>query len=251
MLKKILTVLIILVSLAYLTYAMAMFSGNSSEVKCKDIKVEIMDENENAYVKNTEILQLLDRNGVRLMGKKMGTIDYEALEKIVESHTIIERAECFASPSGIVCINVWQHLPVLRIIGPNGNFYVDSKGRKTGLSTHSAANVVVASGMIKDSLTIRDLYRMAVVLQSEPAWDALVEQIFVEDNGEWILIPRAGDFEILFGMPVNMETKMKKASVFIRDYLPKMGWDRYSQISLKFDNQIICTKKDIADGFSN
>jgi cell division protein FtsQ len=92
-------------------------------------------------------------------------------------------------------------------------------------------------------VTIRELYRMAIILQSNPVWDALVEQIYVEDNGEWILIPRAGGFEILFGMPVNMETKMKRVDSFIKKYLPKMGWDRYSRINLKFDNQIICTKK--------
>lgn len=245
MLKKILTIMIILAALAYLTYAMAMFSGNSSEVKCRDIKIEFMNDSDHPFVKEAEIKQLLERNGVKIKGKRMGEIDYEALEKTVESHTLIERAECFASPSGTVCINVWQHLPLLRIISPEGNYYVDSNGIKTGLSIHSAANVVVASGLIKDSMTVRELYRMAIILQSDPVWDALIEQIFVEDNGEWVLIPRAGDFEILFGMPVNMETKMKRISNFIRDYLPRMGWDRYSQINLKFDNQIICTKKEI------
>lgn len=245
MLKKILTIMIILAALAYLTYAMAMFSGNSSEVKCRDIKIEFMNDSDHPFVKEAEIKQLLERNGVKIKGKRMGEIDYEALEKTVESHTLIERAECFASPSGTVCINVWQHLPLLRIISPEGNYYVDSNGIKTGLSIHSAANVVVASGLIKDSMTVRELYRMAIILQSDPVWDALIEQIFVEDNGEWVLIPRAGDFEILFGMPVNMETKMKRISIFIRDYLPRMGWDRYSQINLKFDNQIICTKKEI------
>lgn len=245
MLKKILTIMIILAALAYLTYAMAMFSGNSSEVKCRDIKIEFMNDSDHPFVKEAEIEQLIERNGVKIKGKRMGEIDYEALEKTVESHTLIERAECFASPSGTVCINVWQHLPLLRIISPEGNYYVDSNGIKTGLSIHSAANVVVASGLIKDSMTVRELYRMAIILQSDPVWDALIEQIFVEDNGEWVLIPRAGDFEILFGMPVNMETKMKRISIFIRDYLPRMGWDRYSQINLKFDNQIICTKKEV------
>ena len=243
MLKKIFIILIVLGFLAYLTYAMAMFSGSSSEVKCKNVTVQVMDEDEHTYVKDTEILQMMERNGVSLKGKKMGSINYEFLEKIVESHSIVERAESFASPSGTVCIKVWQHLPVLRVISPLGNYYIDSKGEKTGLSIHSAANVIVASGAIKDSITIRELYRMAVVLQSEPAWDALVEQIYVENNGEWILIPRAGDFEIVFGMPVNMETKMKRVSTFVREYLPKMGWDKYSQINFKFENQIICTKK--------
>lgn len=243
MLKKIFTIIIILAALAYISYAMARFSGNSSEKKCSGIKIEVMDKSEKPFVKETEIVQLLERSGVRLKGKNMGKIDYEGLEKIVEKNSLVERAECYASPSGKVCIDVWQHLPLLRIMSTEGDYYVDSNCKKTGLSPHSAANVIVASGQIKDSMTVRSLYRMALVLQSNPVWDALVEQIYVEDDGEWVIIPRAGDFEILFGMPVNMETKMKRVNVFIRDYLPKMGWDRYSKINLKFDNQIICTKK--------
>lgn len=244
MIKKILTILFLLATVGYLVYALFLFSGNSSEVKCQDVQIEIRDDSGQSFVQASDVRRLLRNRDIRLIGKKMGDINYEAVEKALISHRLIERAECYGSPSGTICINIWQHLPILRVAGVNGNYYIDSKGKKTGLSNNSAADVVVASGYIKDSVTVRDLYRFAVILRSEPLWDSMVEQIYVESDGEWIIIPRVGDFEIEFGQPVNMETKMKRAEVFIRDYLPKMGWDRYSKISLKFDNQIVCTKKE-------
>lgn len=247
MLKRIIIVIIVLVSVGYITYASAIFSDNSLGVTCNELEIDIMDADGKNYIKEDEIKQLLERSGTKLKGRKVGKINFEKVESIVEEHSMIERAEGFASPSGKVVIKVWQHLPVLRIMSDDGSFYVDSKGKKTGLSLHSAANVVIASGNINDSITIRDLYRMALILQEEPAWDALVEQIYVDNNGDWIIIPRIGDFEIIFGNPVNIETKMKRLNSFIRDYIPKLGWERYSMINLKYDNQIVCIKKDISD----
>ena len=121
--------------------------------------------------------------------------------------------------------------------------YLDANGAKTGLSTQTAADVPVATGAIHDSTTLADLYKLACLLQEEPAWDALIEQIVVYPDGEWLLVPRVGDFDVHFGRPVNMETKLKRLAVFMSEYLPKMGWETYSSINLKYDNQIVCTRK--------
>lgn len=72
----------------------------------------------------------------------------------------------------------------------------------------------------------------------------MIEQIVVYPDGEWLLVPRVGDFDVHFGRPVNMETKLKRLAVFLGEYLPRMGWDTYSSINLKYDNQIVCTRKE-------
>jgi len=85
---------------------------------------------------------------------------------------------------------------------------------------------------------------MSLLLQKDPFWDAQIEQIQVEPNGEWILIPRVGDYEVMMGLPNGLDEKMKRLRLFYRKGLPKVGWERYSQISLKFENQIVCTKNE-------
>lgn len=241
MLKRILTILFMIATVGYLGYAIYMFSGFSSDIKCKDIKVEIKDNSGQVFVKESEVKQLLKDKGIRLKGKKIDEINYGKVERALVGHKLIERAECYASPSGKVYIDIWQHLPVLRIISENDDYYVDSNGEKTGLSPNSVADVVIASGNINDKRTVKELYDFSVILKGNPYWDSLVEQIYVEPDGEWTLIPRAGDFEIELGMPVDLETKMERIGLFVRDYLPVMGWGRYSKISLKFNGQIVCT----------
>lgn len=247
MLRKLLILLSVIVVIGLVAFITLHFADKGAGDRCKEVQVLLMDEAGTSFISTTEIQRLLAESGVRLKGKKLDRIDYEAVERIVKRHKMVKRAECYACPSGVVCISIWQHIPVLRLFDGSSSVYIDGNGNKTGLSTLTAADVVVASGSIQDSATVRSLYKMALLLRDNPDWDALIEQIYVEPNREWILIPRIGEVRIEFGRPVNMESKLKHLTVFMKEYLPKMGWCTYSAINVKFDNQIVCTKKEAGD----
>lgn len=247
MLRKLLILLSVIVVIGLVVFITLHFADKGAGDRCKEVQVLLMDEAGTSFISTTEIQRLLAESGVRLKGKRLDRIDYETVEQIVKGHKMVERAECYACPSGVVCISIWQHLPVLRLFDGSSSAYIDGNGRKTGLSTLTAADVVVASGSIQDSVTIRSLYKMALLLRDNPDWDALIEQIYVEPNREWVLIPRIGEVRIEFGRPVNMESKLKRLTVFMKEYLPRMGWSTYSTINVKFDNQIVCTKKEAGD----
>jgi cell division protein FtsQ len=68
-------------------------------------------------------------------------------------------------------------------------------------------------------------------------------QIYVDENGELLLIPRVGDQKIVFGKTDNIIKKFDKLSLFYRKGIVGNGWKKYSTINLKFKNQIVCTKK--------
>ena len=56
------------------------------------------------------------------------------------------------------------------------------------------------------------------------------------------LVPRVGEHTILLGRPTNVEDKLGRMKEFYTEGLNKVGWNKYSQISLKYNNQIICKK---------
>jgi len=247
MLKKIVSILSVLALIAIVAFITVDFADKRTGDTCKEVQVLLMDEAGTSFISKTEIQRLLAEYGVQLKGKKLDRIDFEAVEEIVRRHKLVQRAECYACPSGVVCIAIWQHIPVLRLFNDSSSCYLDVNGKITGLSTLTAADVLVASGSINDSTTIRKLHKLALLLQDHPDWDALIEQVYVEPNGEWVLVPRIGEARIAFGRPVKMETKLNRVTVFMRDYLPKMGWNTYSTINVKFDNQIVCTKKEVGN----
>jgi hypothetical protein len=78
----------------------------------------------------------------------------------------------------------------------------------------------------------------------DPFWSAEVVQ-FVADTtymGEISLrlIPRSGNFEILFGTLDGSDDKLTKLYKFYDKGLPHVGWERYKVVDVRYDKQIIC-----------
>ena len=230
--------------LAYLIFAIVQFSGEPGTQKCREVVIQVMDSTDRQYVSAPEVMKLLQLNNLGLVGQRLDQIRYRRVEYVVSVMRMVRRVECFSTNSGKVVIQIWQYSPILRVMQEQGNFYVDATGQRLEISFNSAANVLVASGSIRDSVYIRRLYRMAVLLRKDPFWDAQIVQIFVKPNGEWILVPRVGDYEIEFGLPNDVEDKLERLKLFYEKALPKAGWEKYSSISVKYRKQIICTNKE-------
>ena len=62
-------------------------------------------------------------------------------------------------------------------------------------------------------------------------------------NNEVIIIPRVGSQKIHFGTLTDVNKKLGNLYQFYKQAMPVKGWQTYSEISLAYNNQIICTKK--------
>jgi len=244
MLKKILGIIAALAMLAYLIFAIVQFSDTPGAQKCREVVIQVMDSTEHTYVSKEEVRHQMQLNNLGLIGQRLDKIRYSRVEYVVSVLRMVRRVECFSTNSGKVFVRIWQNSPVLRIMQDQGNYYVDASGDRLETSFNSAANVLVASGNIKDSIHVKRLHRMAMLLRQDPFWEAQIVQVFVEPNGEWILVPRVGDYKIEFGLPNDVEDKLSRLKLFYQKALPKVGWEKYSSISLKYRKQIICTKKE-------
>jgi cell division protein FtsQ len=140
--------------------------------------------------------------------------------------------------------SIRQREPVLRVISDTkGSFYVDKDRKIMPLSSNYAVYLPVATGLIDEEFAQNELYDFAMFLRNNPEWDAWVEQIVVRRNNEVVLIPRAGDFKIIMGSLNNYSDKLKKFDLFVKRGLNVVGWNRYSEINLKYDNQVVATRK--------
>ncbi len=61
--------------------------------------------------------------------------------------------------------------------------------------------------------------------------------------GEYELIPRVGAHQILLGSMDQWEKKLRNLELLYEQGLSKYGWNTYQTISLKYTNQVICTKR--------
>ena len=50
---------------------------------------------------------------------------------------------------------------------------------------------------------------MADFVNKDDFWRAQIEQVFIQQNGELLLLPQVGDYLIEFGTPDNYELKLR------------------------------------------
>ena len=205
-------------------------------------RIVIEDQKENDYA---DVAAMLEKKGVSPIGKHLDRIRTKTLEQALSKHPLIDEVECYKTPSGKLCIEVTQRIPILRIMSANGeNYYLDNKGTVMPPDAKCVAHRAIVTGNVEKSFAMRDLYKFGVFLQKNSFWNAQIEQIHVLPDKNIELVPRVGDHVIYLGKLDDFERKLKRVKVFYEKGLNKVGWNKYSRISVEFGNQIICTKRE-------
>jgi cell division protein FtsQ len=187
----------------------------------------------------------------------------------------IERA--IAAMAEVKDVNVYKHLgaqweiklalrkPIARIFNTSGqSYYLDQDGFMMYRSTLHTARVLVFSGAIKDvynphlncdfinnpnlksSQKIGQIYRISNYVCNDPLMHKLIGQVYLNSNGDFILIPLVGEQQIVFGPARSnkeVSDKFERLSHFYKEALPHEGWNKYKEISVKYEGQIVCRKK--------
>jgi len=244
MIKKIFILLFLLLITIYLVIAVTTFNAKPEEQTCEGMELVINDSIDYGFITQKEVLRLLTKKKISPIGKKMGEINTRQLEDTLKKHPLIGEVECFRIPNGKIGIEVSQRIPLLRIMAANGeNYYLDDKG-VTMPTANNAANVAIVTGYVNKEFAKKELYELGLFLKDNPFWEAQIQQINVTETKELEFVPRVGDHIIFIGKPGNYEKKFDRLKTFYKKGLNQVGWNKYSRISLEFENQIICTKKE-------
>jgi cell division protein FtsQ len=79
---------------------------------------------------------------------------------------------------------------------------------------------------------------------SDSFFDADIVQIVVTGGGDKPLqiavVPRVANVTVDLGTTVNLVGKLATLRRFYEKGLSRIGWDKYSQISLRYDGQVVC-----------
>jgi cell division protein FtsQ len=243
------------ISLSGLIVLMSFIEHEKSAQQCTDVKVYIP--GNQTFVNRQEIDRILWSVGGQLKGKDLTTINTQNLEDAIKMNAFIRTAKVYADMNGVIRVRIEQREPVLRVINiKNQDFYIDQDGMKIPVSPNFTAQVLVANGNITEDLEskvrglrtpmAKDLFKLAKFIQQDTLWSEQIEQIYVNANSEIQLVPRVGDHQIIIGDADSLERKFKNLLLFYKKAMPKVGWNTYKTINVKYLNQIICKKSGIA-----
>ena len=241
--KKILIITGVLAILGYVIFAISTFSYKSDNQTCKRIQIVIKDSTRLRFITPKEVILFLEEEKLNPIGQNMRAVQTEEMEKVLKKQPRVKNAECFKTPSGTVRIEITQREPILRVMNIGRSYYVDKEGEIMPISSNFTAYVPIATGAVNETFAKGPLYHFALFLRKNPFWNAQIEQIHVNYNEEIELIPRVGNQIILLGKFDNYEYKLNKLLSLYKNGFNRTGWNCYREINLKYDNQVICTKK--------
>ena len=209
-----------------------------------------------------DVDSLILLNYPNLLKTDIKDINRKDIVKTLESHPYILCADAHLTTGGKLIVEVEQRAPVVRMFYQGNEFYISRQGTCMPLSSKHYCHVIVGSTMFEEPLLAQPtklnladtsnhnqpisplkIWKLASFLYDNPKYGAIFDQVYVGEKGDLILVPKLGELTINVGDTSLLQQKFNNLWSFFDQGISQVGWDTYSAISLKFNGQVVCTRK--------
>lgn len=236
-------------------------SGGSLPVR--DIQVEMDMSNGMHFIDIEALKEEVVKGTGPVIGTPINKVDETGIEQRLRAIPCVAEAEVYHTMDGILHVKARQREPIVRVVNANGSgFYIDKEGWTMPLNPNYTARVMVVTGQLaepfadhvpvnvafgNDSLAdqthSRAIHALALTIIADPLWNALFSQAVVDADGDITLIPTVGMMRVRIGDGTQLQQRLTKLRMFFAEGIPQTDWRRYSTIDLRFDDQVVCTKR--------
>jgi cell division protein FtsQ len=208
----------------------------------------------NDLIKEKDVREILRRSLDRdLENARLGQVEVARVEELLNQDPFVQKSEAFVDANNDLNIKIEQRTPLLRIIDNTGqNYYLDKNGIRMPMSRYYSARVPIVTGAIpaymndflnRQGYGLKNVFDLVNRLNADEFFAPMVQQIVMDANGDFTLIPILGDQKIRLGSLDNLDEKLQRLKTFYQEAMPYEGWKKYASISVKYKNQIVCKKK--------
>ena len=227
-----------LIALTVIVLAFTEKKQGEQLVELNQIDIEISSDK---FLTKNIVLQYIEIHDFHFDSVALPQFYLNDLEKVLLKHPAVKKAEVYSNQQGVVNVNLQQKKAIVRIKTADADYYLDEDGLEMPLSKAYTPRVIVVSGDANQQHHA-SIYAFIQKINKSEFWKSQITQLhFLGD--QVVLIPRVGNQKIHFGMLVNSTEKLDNLYQFYKQAMPVKGWQTYSDISLKYNNQIVCTKK--------
>lgn len=241
---KILTAVLIVAGIIAFT------ERRQSNASIKDITIKMVNVNENHFLDESDIVDLMQLNKENLRGASLNRVNLKEVEKKIRREPFIKDAQLYSDLKGNLVVSTELRRPIARIVrndGPDG--YIAEDGTVMPVSDKFTARVILISGpYVRQLLTQnnlntsedgKNLVDLINTIREDEFWSAQITQLDINNKMRITIFPQVGDERIEFGKPQNIEVKFRKLMIFYKEILPRMGWNKYNRVNLEYEGQIV------------
>lgn len=258
--NKILKVIGFMVSVIAVMALLGFVGSMRSAASCEEVIINIHADSGKNLVTEADIKnRILNKIGV-VIGEPLNKINTRAIESELRSSPFIKTARVYETINKKLVIELAERKPMVRLIDKNGKTaMLDTEGYLMPLSDNTVLRLPVitghfeinsefinTNGHVSDSLahvSLADVYTYASAIAAQPFWTAQIQQTDLNSYGDFVAYPQVGKHTINFGAVDKIEEKLDRLLIFYKKGLEETGWNKYTNINLKYKDQIVCTKK--------
>lgn len=243
----------------YLFFAMTSFNTPDESARlCTKVNIIVADKAGSGFLDKGEIESILRKNKIYPKDSLLSSVNTRVIEDMLMRSTFVSSADCYKTQDGQVNIIVEQQLPLIRVKSASGDdYYLDEHGRIMP-NTNYTSDLIIASGYVSKAYAKTNLVYIAETLTASDLWRNQIEQIYLRPDEGIELVPRVGEHVIYLGKLPQAEEgenrrrvvtdfingKLRRMELFYHYGLSASGWNKYYEINLDYDNQIVCKKRE-------
>ena len=240
--KTAIKILMLTAVAGYLIFAVATLSHSNDDKICSGIKIVLNDTTRACYMTEDYVRDIITQHKIYPEGQKLSQINLNDIETAVKTSPYVDSVLCYYTPKGTLCVKVNPVKPIIQIIAANGQqYYMDDKGKVLPTSDFDL-DLCLATGNITPQTARTVLLDLAQYLNSHSPWDKEIQQVNVIDPNHISLTALTGSHSIMLGPPTDLEEKFDRLTIFYKEGLDKVGWNKYKEINLSFADQVVCTR---------
>lgn len=255
MVKKILSILAWIVTGVAL--AALFFAARNYYLKqpLTSVRVNIDRAADSGFVKKGEVHSCI---GQLCASTPIGKVNMVEIDDQLRINPWVEHASSFIDLDGTLNISLKEYEPMLRVFGKNGqSAYLTSGGIVLPTSDGYTPHVLIASGNFSlDSVNAHRLcdtveadrnlinaMKVCNAIKGNEFMRSCIGQIYCNGRNEFEVVARNIDARIIVGDTCNLDDKLLRLEIFIKQKINSHEIRKLKTINLKYKNQIVCTKK--------
>ena len=216
------------------------FSNERNSAKhVAGMKVEFVGD-QNLYLTEGTVNKLLIQNYGSLENVPKENIVLNTVEKALEANEMVKSAEVYLTIDGELTSKIVQRKPIGRIEGEN-KFYLDDEGKRMPFSNNHSARVPIITGTISGK-SLEDVYVILEHVNKDDFFRESVIGIHIKGESEYQLRLRLNNFVVNIGGIEDLEAKFSNFKAFYAKANKDQTLEDYAEVSLEFNNQVVCTK---------
>ena len=241
--KRLIQNSILLVLAIALTTGIVWARNKSLGEICERVDVEVINADSTSFVTPQGVLSDLQGQGIKVVGKRMGEIDADDIEESLCQSPYLESADCIKCQGGRLLIRVSQLVPVLRVFDGESSYYVNRAGKRMAVTSYYHCDVPVVQGHFTRKYPPTRLVPLIDYVEQDSLLHSLITMYQMRDTNNIVLVPNMSGHVINIGQADGFENKFAKLKLFYKEVMPKKGWNTYDTISVKWNHQIVATRR--------